>query len=85
MVPDGYAFRPLSDRSTYLNQTFSSLGVTSGTYEWTWGSGANRNFTLIIGTTPLPAALSLSAGGLGTLGLFGWRRKRKNAGLTAAA
>jgi hypothetical protein len=29
--------------------------------------------------TPLPAALPLFAGGLGTLGLLGWRRKRKAA------
>lgn len=29
--------------------------------------------------TPLPAALPLFAVGLGSLGLFGWRRKRKNA------
>jgi hypothetical protein len=27
--------------------------------------------------TPLPAALPLFAGGLGGLGFFGWRRKRK--------
>jgi hypothetical protein len=26
--------------------------------------------------TPLPAALPLFAGGLGALGLLGWRRKR---------
>ena len=31
--------------------------------------------------TPLPAALPLFATGLGALGLFGWRRKRKNTGL----
>jgi hypothetical protein len=30
-------------------------------------------------TTPLPAALPLFATGLGGLGLFGWRRKRKAA------
>jgi hypothetical protein len=30
-----------------------------------------------IGTTPIPAALPLFASGLGALGLFGWRRKRK--------
>jgi hypothetical protein len=29
--------------------------------------------------TPLPAALPLFAGGLGTLGVLGWRRKRKAA------
>ena len=31
--------------------------------------------------TPLPAALPLFAGGLGALGLLGWRRKRKAAAL----
>jgi PEP-CTERM motif len=31
--------------------------------------------------TPLPATLSLFASGLGTLGLLGWRRKRKAAAL----
>jgi len=34
-------------------------------------------------TTPLPAALPLFASGLGALGLFGWRRKRKTAALAA--
>jgi hypothetical protein len=29
--------------------------------------------------TPVPAALPLFASGLGALGLFGWRRKRKAA------
>jgi len=39
------------------------------------GPGSPVTFTLA--TTPLPAALSLFATGLGGLGLFGWRRKRK--------
>ena len=30
-----------------------------------------------ISATPIPAALPLFAGGLGALGLFGWRKKRK--------
>ena len=34
--------------------------------------------------TPLPATLPLFATGLGALGLFGWRRKRKNAAAIAA-
>jgi len=33
--------------------------------------------------TPLPAALPLFASGIGALGLFGWRRKRKTAALAA--
>jgi len=57
----------------------ATLGVTPGTYEWTWGTGADQNFTFEIGTTPIPAALPLFATGLGALGLFGWRRKRKAA------
>ena len=36
----------LSDSSFYNNATLSSLGVTPGIYEWTWGTGANQNFTL---------------------------------------
>ena len=37
-----------------------------------------------VATTPLPAALPLFATGLGALGLFGWRRKRKAAAPAAA-
>jgi energy-converting hydrogenase Eha subunit B len=46
----------------------------------------NGNFTGTMDpVTPLPAALPLFATGLGALGLFGWRRKRKNAAPLAAA
>ena len=34
--------------------------------------------------TPIPAALPLFAGGLGAMGLLGWRRKRKAAAAAAA-
>jgi hypothetical protein len=44
---------------------------------------ALTSFTLT--PTPLPAALPLFATGLGALGLFGWRRKLKNASAVAAA
>lgn len=37
-----------------------------------------------VSTTPLPATLPLFATGLGALGLFGWRRKRKAAVAPAA-
>jgi hypothetical protein len=68
-VPDGYmSGSALSDTSTYNNATFSSLGVTPGTYEWTWGTGgANQNFTLQIGpaaAVPEPASVLLLAGAL---------------------
>ena len=36
-----------------------------------------QSYTPPISTTPLPAALPLFATGLGAMGLFGWRKKRK--------
>jgi hypothetical protein len=41
------------------------------------------SFELAPVATPLPAALPLFAAGLGALGLFGWRRKRKTVALAA--
>ena len=41
-------------------------------------------FDISVAQTPLPAALPLFASGLGALGLFSWRRKRKAAALAAA-
>jgi len=43
------------------------------------GANPETPTTDVIGTTPLPAALPLFATGLGAMGLFGWRRRRKNA------
>jgi hypothetical protein len=61
---------PLSHTATYHSATFATLGVTPGTYFWTWGSGVNQSFTLEVVQTPPPNALRL-------LGLLGWRGKRK--------
>jgi hypothetical protein len=48
-VPIGYMSGTLSSSATWNNATFDSLSVTPGkTYVWTWGAGANQNFTLII-------------------------------------
>ncbi|MGH9448470.1 MAG: PEP-CTERM sorting domain-containing protein [Terriglobia bacterium] len=71
-VPSGYVSdNLLSDTSTYDNATFASLGVTPGTYVWTWGMGANQSFTLDV---PEPSSLALLGAGL--LGLVFLRRRK---------
>jgi hypothetical protein len=74
-VPHGYVSdSPLSGTSTYLSQTFSSLGATPGTYKWTWGTGANQNFTLVVGTVvPEPTTWAMMLLGFAGLGLMGYR------------
>jgi hypothetical protein len=48
LVPLGYiSGAALSSSATWSGETFMNLGVTPGTYVWSWGAGANQNFTLI--------------------------------------
>jgi hypothetical protein len=84
-VPLGYVSgTALSDTSTYDLATFSTLGVTPGTYEWTWGTGPNQNFTLDIVAAGVPdsgSTFGLLLVALG--GLFGVSRfKVYSLGLT---
>ncbi len=44
----------LLDTATYAGKNFGGLGVTPGTYEWTWGAGADQTFTLQIGAAGVP-------------------------------
>jgi hypothetical protein len=78
-VPSGYVSgSALSDTSTYSGATLAGLGVTPGTYEWTWGSGANQNFTLVIGAAavPEPSTWAMMLLGFAGLGYAAVRRKR---------
>jgi hypothetical protein len=80
-VPQGYVSgTPLSDSATYDNATLSSLGVTPGTYEWTWGVGQNQNFTLIAVPEPRVGLLL----GAGFLLLVGVRLRQLRPGSGAA-
>ena len=80
-LPAGYVSgTALSDSSTYNSATFASLGVTPGTYTWTWGTGLpNQNFTLQIGPVPGPSVpdggSTVSLLGFRLLGLAALRRK----------
>jgi hypothetical protein len=79
LVPTGYVSgTSLTSSAVFDTTTLVALGVTLGTYTWTWDGGAN-SFTIEAGIapTPLPAALPLFVTGLGAMGLFGWHRKRK--------
>jgi hypothetical protein len=77
-VPEGYVSgAALSDSMTFDNATFASLGVTPGTYVWTWGTGLpNQNFTLQIGAAGVPdGGSTVSLLGFASLGLAALRRK----------
>jgi hypothetical protein len=72
-----YQFQSQSDGTwsvEVLNGSILDVG-----YNGMWAQSATQS------TTPLPAALPLFATGLGAIGLFGWRRKRKSAAEIAAA
>jgi len=76
-VPTGYVSgAALSDDMTFNNSTFASLGVTPGTYVWSWGQGANQRFTLIIGGAGVPdGGSTVSLLGCALVGLAALRRK----------
>jgi len=77
-VPHGYVSGTiLSDSMTFNNATFASLGLTPGTYVWTWGTGLeNQNFTLVIESAGVPdGGSTASLLGCALLGLTALRRK----------
>jgi hypothetical protein len=61
------------DASGNVISTSQGARITTST------GGFFTSFNLSVTETPLPAGLPLFAGGLGVLGLLGWRKKRKPA------
>ena len=76
-VPLGYiSGNALTDSATWNNATFARLGLTPGTYVWSWGAGPNQNFTLIIGGAGVPdGGSTASLLGCALIGLAALRRK----------
>ena len=77
-LPAGYVSgNALSGSATWNNATFASLGVTPGTYVWTWGTRLpNQNFTLRIGAATVPdTGSTVSLLGCALLGVAALRRK----------
>ena len=75
IVPKGYASGDLlSDSAAWDSTTLSILGLTPGTYTYTWDSGAD-SLAINIGV-PEPASLTLLASALFGLGLVRRRKTR---------
>jgi hypothetical protein len=87
IVPSTYGSQsPLSATDTYSGQTFSSLGLTPGTYTWNWGTGKDADFlTVQIGAVPEPTAAVLAVIGAGTVIVCRLARKRQAQRRQAAA
>ena len=67
VVPHGYTSgSSLSASNTYANQTFSSLGLTPGTYTATWGNEAHADF-FTVNVVPEPSTTILAAIGAGSV------------------
>ena len=48
-VPSGYVSNAtISGSATYASQTIAGMGLTSGTYTWSWGSGGNTSTLVMI-------------------------------------
>lgn len=77
VVPLGYVSgSPLLDTATYAGQTLGSLGVTPGTYVWTWGTGADADSFTLIATVAEPSTWAMMLLGFAGLGFVGYRRVR---------
>jgi hypothetical protein len=77
-VPVGYVSgTPLSASDTFAGQTFTTLGLTPGTYTYTWSTDS---LTIQIGAASVPEPSSLAMGSCAALaGLMVWMRRRRAA------
>ena len=87
-VPSGYVSgSPLSGSWTLGPATLTSLGLTPGTYVYTWGGGADADsLTVKIGATiPEPSTWAMMLLGFAGLGFAWWHAARRRRCLERAA
>jgi MYXO-CTERM domain-containing protein len=78
-LPLGYqSGSALSASDTYLNTTIAGLGLTPGSYTYTWGTGGTADsLTLNISGVPEPASLTMAVTAAALLGGLPFRRRRR--------
>jgi hypothetical protein len=64
--------------ATWTSATLGSLGVTPGTYTYTWGSGATAD-SLTVNAVPEPSTWEMLLSGVGLLLYFRSRRAASSA------
>ena len=79
-TPVGFTSGALSETSTYLGATFASLGLTPGTYVYTWGAGDHADsFTIdssSASATPEASTWAMMLLGSAGLGYAAFNSKR---------
>jgi hypothetical protein len=81
LLPPQYTSgNPLTASATWDNTTISGLGLTPGTYTWTWGSGATADFLEVdipSVAVPEPSSMILAGMAIGVtsfyIGIRRWR------------
>jgi PEP-CTERM motif len=86
IVPTGYTSgTTLAGSSIYDGQTLASLGLTPGTYVYTWNRSPAQDdsLTVKIGSIPEPATWATMLLGFAALGFAGFRATRRSAARAA--
>jgi hypothetical protein len=74
-VPEGYVTdTPLSGTSTFANTTLAELGLSPGTYVYTWGDPGSLTVEVSSGV-PEPSTWAMMLLGFGGLGFLAYRRR----------